>query len=241
MKSRLSVNSGFATHHNRHAKALKILKVIEDAGKAGNPSCKILDIGTGNGEIAWYLSRYFYVTSVDITDQRIKSEGYTFCLIDGDELPFGAQSFDIVISNHVIEHVQNADVHLAEIARILKPDGLVYLATPNRLWPWEVHYRLPVLHYLPQPLFMRVLKLLKRYHEELRLLNWLTLKAKTGRYFTIQPVSDMVCKWPRRYYLNIGETTERILSRIPLWVFRCLFWIHPTFIVVLKPRAVDTP
>ncbi|MGD7033816.1 MULTISPECIES: class I SAM-dependent methyltransferase [Methylotuvimicrobium] len=111
-----------------------------------------LGIAAGNGSIAFYLAQYFDVTSVDFVDQRSESEGYSFCPLDGERLPFDAQSFDIVISNHVIEHVADADVHLAEIGRVLKPDGLVYLATPNRLWPWEVHYRVLLLQYLPQEL-----------------------------------------------------------------------------------------
>ena len=237
MNSNQSINKGFAADHARRAKALKILKVIEDAGKAGNSSLKLLDIGTGNGSIAFYLAQYFDVTSVDVVDQRRESEGYSFCPLDGERLPFDAQSFDIVISNHVIEHVADADVHLAEIGRVLKPNGLVYLATPNRLWPWEVHYRVPLLQYLPQPWFMRVLKFLNRYHEELQLLSWFSLKAKAGRYFTIRPVSDAVCKWPKRYYLNVNDRNARILAWVPLAVFRGLVWIHPTLIAVLRPKS----
>jgi 2-polyprenyl-3-methyl-5-hydroxy-6-metoxy-1,4-benzoquinol methylase len=63
-------------------------------------------------------------------------------------LPFPDEYFDVVVSNHVIEHVSDQQLHLSEIARVLKPNGVVYLATPNRLWPWEVHYRVLVLHYL---------------------------------------------------------------------------------------------
>lgn len=236
MKLCHAINPGFVTDHGRLAKALKILKIIEDAGKTGNTPLKLLDIGTGNGAIAFHLASYFDVTSIDIVDQRTEREGYAFCRSDGDILPFPEKSFDIVISNHVIEHVNDADIHLSEIARVLKPDGLAYLATPNRFWPWEVHYRVPLLHYLPQALFMRVLKRLNKYHEELRLLSWLSLKNKACKHFSVEIVSDAVCKWPHRYYLNVNNTIARILSLIPLRLFRILMFIQPTLIIVLRPK-----
>lgn len=79
MNSKQSINKGFAADHARQAKALKILKVIEDVGKGGNNTLKLLDIGTGNGSIAFYLARHFDVTSVDVVDQRSEREGYSFC------------------------------------------------------------------------------------------------------------------------------------------------------------------
>jgi SAM-dependent methyltransferase len=39
--------------------------------------------------------------------------------------------------------------YLSEIARLLKPDGVLLLSCPNRLWPYEPHAYLPFLPYLP--------------------------------------------------------------------------------------------
>ena len=75
----------------------------------------LLDIGTGNGEIAKYLSEYFNVVSVDVVDQRVVQDGFKFVQVDGEELPFADKSFDVVVSNHVIEHVAKADLHLSQI------------------------------------------------------------------------------------------------------------------------------
>jgi ubiquinone/menaquinone biosynthesis C-methylase UbiE len=234
-----NLKPGFIVQNKRQLKALKILKIIEDAGKSRNLSIKLLDIGTGNGEIASFLSEYFDVTSVDIIDQRSQSIGFSFELVDNEILPFKESEFDIVISNHAIEHLSNADLHLAEISRVIKPDGLVYLATPNRFWPWEVHYQLLFLHYFPQPVFMAILKRIGKYHEELNLVSWFCLKHKLQKHFAITVMSDVICKWPQKYYFDVGHNIASILSWIPLWVYRAFTFINPTLIILLKPKALE--
>ncbi len=50
--------------------------------------------------------------------------------IDVERLPFAEQSFDVVIANHLLEHVENLDAALSEIARVLAPQGYAILQTP---------------------------------------------------------------------------------------------------------------
>jgi len=118
---------------------------------------RLLEIGTGSGVIAHYFATrpefLCEVDAVDVLDQRQVVEGYRYQTVTDVELPFGDGSFDIVISNHVIEHVGRADeqlAHLRAIARVLKPAGVVYLATPNRWQPVEPHFRLMFLSWLPK-------------------------------------------------------------------------------------------
>ena len=69
---------------------------------------------------------------------------------DGRELPFGDGEFDLGFSNAVIEHVdggregQRRFIH--ELARVARR---VFVTTPNRFFPVEVHTRLPLVHWLP--------------------------------------------------------------------------------------------
>lgn len=139
---------------SRHAKALKIERLL---GLATMPQpLHLLEIGTGAGGIAHYFATHpqlrCEVNAVDVVDNRQVAEGYTFRQVQGVELPFADASFDVVISNHVIEHVGDASAqarHLTEIRRVLKPGGVGYLAVPNRWMLVEPHYRLMFLSWWP--------------------------------------------------------------------------------------------
>jgi len=233
-------NSGFMVGSGRKAKAQKILEIISESLLLNHPQGyrpKLLDIGTGNGEIAFHLGKEYEVFSVDIIDQRQIYNGYSFTRLENEILPFPNQSFDIIVSNHIIEHVVNADLHLAEISRLIRDDGLVYLATPNRLWPWEVHYRIFFLHYLPAPIFLLLMKRLDRYHEDVFLINWFSLNQKITKDFILISFSERICKWPHQYYMNCTQTIARLLSYCPLWLYRFFTFIHPTFVVVLRKKS----
>jgi len=139
----------------RLPKAEKIAALLKlDA--TPNRRFRLLEIGTGSGVIAHYFATHpgyeCEVDAVDVLDQRQVTEGYRYQTLTGVELPFEDGSFDIVISNHVIEHVGGAGeqlAHLQSIARVLKSGGTAYLATPNRWQPVEPHYRLAFLSWLP--------------------------------------------------------------------------------------------
>ena len=97
---------------------------------------RILDIGCGNGGISEYFARNNRQYAVDVSDQRNNKEAnFTFRLVSSEKLPFPDASFDIVLSHHVIEHVEDQALHLDEIRRVLKSSGICYLATPNKASP----------------------------------------------------------------------------------------------------------
>jgi SAM-dependent methyltransferase len=118
---------------------------------------RLLEIGTGSGCIAHYFATHptlrFQVTAVDVHDNRVVREGYEYRDVQGVELPFEDSNFDVVITNHVIEHVGDEDAqlrHLSEIHRVMKPGGVGYLAVPNRWMLVEPHYKLPFLSWWPR-------------------------------------------------------------------------------------------
>ena len=68
---------------------------------------------------------------------------------DGCALPFADGAFDVCFSNAVLEHVGGADRQRAFVAEAVRVSRRVFLTTPNRWFPIEVHTRLPLVHWLP--------------------------------------------------------------------------------------------
>ncbi|PCI70850.1 MAG: hypothetical protein COB26_01935 [Piscirickettsiaceae bacterium] len=221
---------GFSPTTNRESKARKILKILEEASTNRITDLSILDIGTGNGEISSYIGKTNHVTSVDIIDTRQTHNNFNYAICN-ELLPFKNESFDIVISNHVIEHVSNQQLHINEIIRSLKTGGTLYLATPNRLWPYEVHYKLYLLHYLPQKLFIGALKWLNKYEEDVDLLTIKNVRTllKQGN---LTSYSGKIIKKPSTYLMNTPKWLEKILHKLPIWLLEKTTFIHPTFIFV---------
>jgi 2-polyprenyl-3-methyl-5-hydroxy-6-metoxy-1,4-benzoquinol methylase len=127
---------GPVVHLDRTAKARMITAVLAD--HLGRPvtGLRTLDIGCGNGGISELLAADNEHHAVDIADRRrVRSTTYDFRLVDSERLPFQDQYFDVVVSHHVIEHVNDQGLHLDEIRRVLKPEGVAYIATPNRSSP----------------------------------------------------------------------------------------------------------
>ena len=140
---------------SRSWKAEKIARLLELASR--KQPIRLLEIGTGSGGIAHWFAHHpqlrCEVVAVDVCDNRQLHEGYAFQQVEGVDLPFEEASFDVVISNHVIEHVGDAQAqarHLSEIRRVMKPDGVGYLAVPNRWMLTEPHYRLKFLSWWPR-------------------------------------------------------------------------------------------
>lgn len=57
----------------------------------------------------------------------------------GERLPFPDNSFDLILSHEVLEHVQDDDMVVREIVRTLKPGGRLVIFCPNRGYPFETH------------------------------------------------------------------------------------------------------
>lgn len=142
---------------SRRFKGLKIERLLDLANRP--QPMRLLEVGTGSGGIAHYFGTHptlhCDVDAVDVHDNRLVTEGYRYHQVSDTQLPFADESFDVVLTNHVIEHVGDEraqHAHLAELHRVLRPDGVGYLAVPNRWMLVEPHYRLAFLSWLPHGL-----------------------------------------------------------------------------------------
>jgi SAM-dependent methyltransferase len=95
----------------------------------------------------------------------------------GEYLPFPANSFDVVTSFYVLEHVSSVEGVLAEAVRVLRPGGKLYAVAPNYGSVWEGHYGLPWPPYASRRLASLYLRLIGRDPTFLAGLQLLTVKS----------------------------------------------------------------
>ncbi len=107
----------------------------------------VLDVGGGPMNWQW-CEPAPKVTVLNLTSGDVAG--------DGRRLPFRDESFDVVFSNSVIEHVggpHDQETFAREIARVGRS---YFVQTPNRNFPLEPHYMTPLIHYLPRRIQGRI-------------------------------------------------------------------------------------
>lgn len=116
----------------------------------------MLEIGCGSGFIVDHFSKLGYGPensyAVDVRDERQIKDSFQSQHVNDVTLPFNSETFEFIITNHVIEHfgkVENQKKHLKENYRCLEEEGILYFAVPNRWLLIELHYKLPFLNWLP--------------------------------------------------------------------------------------------
>jgi SAM-dependent methyltransferase len=78
-------------------------------------------------------------------------------IYEGNIFPFENQTFDIGWSNAVIEHVGDEQQQILFLSEIRRTCKKLFITTPNRYFPIEIHTRLPFLHWLPKRIFDKML------------------------------------------------------------------------------------
>ena len=81
---------------------------------------------------------------------------------DACALPFPDDSFDVVFSNAVLEHVGAGERQRAFVSEALRVGRRVFITTPNRWFPVELHTGLPLVHWFPEPVAHRAYDLARR-------------------------------------------------------------------------------
>ncbi len=76
-----------------------------------------------------------------------------------EALPYDDGTFDLITCHTVIEHVEDVEKSLNEMARVLKPGGVLHLEAPNYIWPYEPHLQLWMAPLGPRWLSKLIVKL----------------------------------------------------------------------------------
>lgn len=145
---------------------LRILKSIEFFKKTG----KLADVGIGTGLFLKIAREHGWdVFGIDISNYalgRVKKNGIKLFQGQLENVSFKDNFFDVVNMRHSIEHMKNPNKVLAKAYKILKPGGIICIATPNSFgiharifgedWP---HLSLPYhLHFFSKKSLSRLIK-----------------------------------------------------------------------------------
>ena len=217
------------------------LALIRAALPAGfGPHSRILDDGSGLGlYVHKLLADTPHSHGLEYEHQRAAEGARELGLqllvnAAGERLPYADASFDAVLSNEVIEHVQDDRAALVEIARVLRPGGRLLLFCPNRWYPVEQHGvywggryvfgNIPLVNYLPDPLRDRLAPHVRAYtaHGLRRLVDGLPLRIVShtrifGAYDNLirrfGPVGRLL-----RWALHTAESTPLRILGLSHWL-----------------------
>lgn len=225
----------------------KMLAVLEDAGCIPGKSNKktAVDVGCSAGLFASALSPYFYEVfgididthALEIAKQQHAKPNVRYVLGDSLNLPFPDNSIDLVLCNHVYEHVPDATQLFDEILRILSPNGVCYFGAASRLTFIEPHYHLPLLSWLPKPLahfYMKVSGKGEYYYEKLKTLWGI---RRLTKQFIISDYTLEIVRNPDRYKARDLFPKNGLLEKIPIVIWKSFYWVLPSYIFILRKRV----
>lgn len=106
----------------------KIKKYLPEKGR-------ILDIGAATGAyLSAFKNQRWDVSGIEISDYARESAKIIFDITlyrDLESAAFSSDYFNLILMNHVIEHLPEHVTLLKEVNRILKPEGILFIGTPN--------------------------------------------------------------------------------------------------------------
>jgi len=132
-----------------------------------NRTTKVLDVGVTSADstpdVNYFEKLYPYSENIvcvgveDASALEEKYKGLKFIQIKPHEnLPFKDKQFDIVFSHAVVEHTGSNEEQKKFIEELCRCGKKMFITTPNRYFPIEVHTGLPLIHILPLSIFRKL-------------------------------------------------------------------------------------
>ena len=238
VKSSILLDSGY-----KQAKVDKMLSILKSCnGINASNSGTAIDVGCSAGFFISALSPYFdNVIGIDIDKNalafaRSQSDKEDVIYINGDSmsLPLSDNSVDLIICNHVYEHVPDPVVLFSEIHRVLSKKGVCFLGAASRLIVMEPHYNLPFLSWLPKPLANIYYKLMGKgdlYYENLY--SYWGIKSLIRKFEVLDYTLEVV-KYPDKYSARDIIPEGGLYDNIPIFLWKLFYCFLPSYIFILK-------
>ncbi len=227
----------------RLRQAEKIAYILTKLGRFKVPlsAATCLDVGCSSGTITNALADLFVRTiGVDydaVALQHAVGSGERpprFLCSDAMRLPLPNHSMDVILCAQVYEHVPDDRYLVAELARVLKPGGVIFFSGPNKLFPVELHYNLIGVQWLPARLADRYMQLTgcgNHYYERSRTMWSLRRLLKD---FVIRDITLEVLDL--RLQQSAPRLRTTLLKHVPHAVWRLLLPFFPNFNWLLYKR-----
>jgi SAM-dependent methyltransferase len=188
---------------------------------AAGTALSVLDVGCGAGtQCQFWVDRGHDYLGIDINEplvrlarERAAESGRSrarFEVSSATHLPFPNASFDICLLPELLEHVADWRTCLDEAVRVLRPGGVIYVSTSNRLCPKQQEFNLPAYSWYPG--------FAKRYFERRAVTDW----PAVANYAKYPAVNWFSFYQLRRYFGERGfSSSDRFdvmrLDNKPAW------------------------
>ncbi len=237
---------------------------------------RILEVGSGCGSLLVYGrvahgldihgiepgSQSDFSTTMAVCRRLLDHHGLSHDVVreaTGEAIPHPDDSFDIVYSSNVLEHVGDPAAVLAESIRVLKPGGALCFVVPNYGSWWEGHYGVLWLPHMPAwlaKLYVRALGRDPSYVDTLNLVShgqmerwlaphrdrienldwgWSVFEYRLTTLDFSEWAALSVTKRVARWIHKVG------LLRPALWLARHLHWETPLILTLRKRPPADIP
>jgi len=135
---------GMIRAEDKHPWYQSRLSLVKKWGREIAPKSVGLDIGCGSGAAAELLQQEFELLPIgmDISKFAVdasKERGVRTLQVDVTKIPISDGSQDFALALDVIEHIEDRNVLLSEMYRVLKPGGKALITVPAHAWLWSNH------------------------------------------------------------------------------------------------------
>jgi 2-polyprenyl-3-methyl-5-hydroxy-6-metoxy-1,4-benzoquinol methylase len=128
---------------NRYDLERRLAVVFDELLPPTIAGLRMLDLGCGSG---WFSQRAVQigadVVSVDISNSLVRTTnsraGSRGVVGDAARLSFASGCFELIVCSEMLEHLEEPEWGIRELARVLASRGTLVLTTPNRRWLWLV-------------------------------------------------------------------------------------------------------
>lgn len=217
-------------HRKYELRQARYTEMIPDLGnhlRELGPGAQALDVGCGWGDTKRVLAAVAPAVEWTGVDRNpdcaatCRQNGYIRVIDDLDlekaSLPFGDETFDVVVASHVLEHLENAAEALSDWHRVLKPGGLMLVGVPMHMvwvaWIMRLRYwirgRDPYAHcvFFSMPSLRRLLK----GYDVRRIWGFRFFSARK-----VLPLEDW--EWFYRLSMWVGERFPNITQEVNILI-----------------------